>query len=141
MRIKFMTYGLLAPDYAGLPETKSRTLFFPSLVAELHMSCLGSKVRGEFPAIARNPDDHVLCDGPTGTQAHSSAIAAISDYLSSVNANLGGRSPGALRAIDTARRAREMAAAFMNCKEQEVSAPAKLLRVPIHLTLDNAQCV
>ena len=105
------------------------------------MSCLGSKVRGEFPAIARNPDDHVLCDGPTGTQAHSSAIAAISDYLSSVNANLGGRSPGALRAIDTARRAREMAAAFMNCKEQEVSAPAKLLRVPIHLTLDNAQCV
>lgn len=84
------------------------------------MSCLGSKVRGEFPAIANNPDDHVLCDAPTGTQAHSSAIAAISDYLSSVNANLGGRNPGALRAIDTARRAREMAAAFMNCKEQEV---------------------
>ena len=85
-----------------------------------NMSCLGSKVRGEFPAIANNPDNHVLCDAPTGTQAHCTAIAAISDYLSNVNANLGGRNPGGLRAVDTARRAREVAAAFMNCKEQEV---------------------
>ena len=94
-----------------------------------------ARVQSEFPALVAT-QDWVLCDAPTGTQVisiifclscyceheqvHSSVTAAISRQLNSASANLGGSYPGALNTIQGVARAREAAAAFLNCEPREI---------------------
>ena len=96
-------------------------------------------VRKEFPALS-NCQDWVFGDAPTGTQCHFSVsegflsfkkklfffhchfsvFVAMHDYLNRPGAHLMGRYPGAINTISTTTKARMAAAAFFNCKPEEV---------------------
>jgi len=66
-------------------------------------------LRGRFPALARETSGRATAflDGPGGTQAPDSVIAAVGGYLGRGNSNLGG-------AFDTSREADEVEAAARN---------------------------
>lgn len=76
-------------------------------------------VRGEFPALVKCPN-YVFGDAPTGTQCHGSVSKAVCDYLNNPGAHLLGKYPGAMNTQKTTTEARVAAAAFFNCKPEEV---------------------
>ena len=77
------------------------------------------EVRSEFPALTKC-EDYVFGDAPTGTQCHESVSRAVKNYLDNPGAHLMGSYPGAVNTIETTTKARIAAAAFFNCKPEEV---------------------
>ena len=65
------------------------------------------QVRARFPLLGA---DEARFDGPAGTQVPSSVIDAISRYLLTANANVGGLYPASLETEDLLRSARHAAA-------------------------------
>ena len=78
-----------------------------------------TSVRSEFPALRKCPD-YVFGDAPTGTQCHESVAEAVKGYLENPGAHLMGSYPGAINTQATTTKARIAAAAFFNCKPEEV---------------------
>ena len=78
-----------------------------------------TSVRSEFPALQKCPD-YVFGDAPTGTQCHASVAEAVKGYLENPGAHLMGSYPGAINTQATTTKARISAAAFFNCKPEEV---------------------
>src|SRR5471032_496793 len=60
-------------------------------------------------------------DGPGGTQVPDSVIEAISGYLRTANANLGGPFPTSQASVELVDRAHETAARFLNASADEVA--------------------
>ena len=79
-----------------------------------------SSVRSEFPALMKC-EEYVFGDAPTGTQCHESVSRAVKNYLDNPGAHLMGVYPGAINTQATTTKARIAAAAFFNCKPEEVN--------------------
>jgi cysteine desulfurase family protein (TIGR01976 family) len=79
-------------------------------------------VRAQFPALEQKMEGQsvVFLDGPGGTQVPQSVIDAISDYLTSSNANLHGAFATSARTDALVARAREAAADFLGCRPDEI---------------------
>jgi cysteine desulfurase family protein (TIGR01976 family) len=79
-------------------------------------------IRAQFPALEQKMDGQsvVFLDGPGGTQVPQSVIDAISDYLTSSNANLHGAFVTSARTDALVARAREAAADFLGCNSDEI---------------------
>ncbi len=79
-------------------------------------------VRAQFPALKQKMDGQsvVFLDGPGGTQVPQSVIDAISDYLTSSNANLHGAFATSARTDALVAKAREATADFLGCRPDEI---------------------
>jgi cysteine desulfurase family protein (TIGR01976 family) len=79
-------------------------------------------VRAQFPALEQKMEGQsvVFLDGPGGTQVPQSVIDAISNYLTSSNANLHGAFATSARTDALVARAREAAADFLGCRPDEI---------------------
>ena len=82
-------------------------------------------LRSEFVALGKYPD-YVFGDAPTGTQCHKSVSQAMHEYLDRPGAHLLGHYPGAINTQNTTTKARIAAAAFFNCKPEEVCSASSL---------------
>ena len=81
-----------------------------------------SFVRSEFPALAEtdaNGRPYVYLDGPGGTQAHRSVIAAMHEYFVRANANTHGEFITSQRADAAIANARRAMADFLNAPSAE----------------------
>ena len=73
-------------------------------------------IRARFPALAGGA---VLLDAPGGTQCPQSVLDAITGYLGSSNANLGGAFAASRRSDELVAHAHATAAAFLGCHAEE----------------------
>jgi cysteine desulfurase family protein (TIGR01976 family) len=88
-------------------------------------------VRARFSAL-RNP--LAFFDGPGGTQVPDSVIAAISDYLRTTNANVGGPYETSRRTEELIEHARVTAASFLGCARHEVAFGPNMTTLNFALT-------
>jgi len=75
-------------------------------------------VRARFSALQR---PLAFFDGPGGTQCPDEVIEAISGYLRESNANTGAPYETSLRTVELIDHARDRAAAFLGCTDEEVA--------------------
>jgi selenocysteine lyase/cysteine desulfurase len=75
-------------------------------------------VRARFSALQRSL---AFFDGPGGTQCPDEVIEAIAGYLRESNANVGGPYETSLRTMELIEHARDRAAAFLGCADDEVA--------------------
>jgi cysteine desulfurase family protein (TIGR01976 family) len=81
-----------------------------------------SWVRGQFPSLAQTVNGHpaAFLDGPGGTQVPQRVIDAISNYLSTSNANTGGAYATSRRTDVMIAEARAAMADFLGCDPDEI---------------------
>ncbi len=81
-----------------------------------------NSIRSEFPALAQIVDGQpaAFLDGPGGTQVPRRVIAAISDYLKTINANAGGAYPTSRATDRMIQTARAAMADFLGCDADEI---------------------
>lgn len=79
-------------------------------------------VRAHFPSLSREVNGHpaAFLDGPGGTQVPLSVIDAISDYLSTSNANTGGAYATSRETDQVIAGARAAMADFLGCDAEEI---------------------
>jgi cysteine desulfurase family protein (TIGR01976 family) len=79
-------------------------------------------VRSQFPALAREVNGHraAFLDGPGGTQVPQCVINAISDYLTTRNANTGGAYASSRETDQVISGARAAMADFLACDPDEI---------------------
>ena len=100
-------------------QRKTSFQLFPNLSKVPKIMSEITSVRAEFPALQKCPE-YVFGDAPTGTQCHESVAEAVKGYLENPGAHLMGSYPGAINTQATTTKARIAAAAFFNCKPEEV---------------------
>jgi cysteine desulfurase family protein (TIGR01976 family) len=85
-------------------------------------------VRGQFPALARTHNGHrvVYFDGPGGSQVVSSAIEAVSGYMTRGGANLHGPFPTSVETEEILRDARRASAELLGAEPDEISFGANM---------------
>jgi cysteine desulfurase family protein (TIGR01976 family) len=81
-----------------------------------------ARIRPRFSALQRTLDGSrvVFLDGPGGSQTPDSVTRAVADYLTDMNANLGGRFATSVATDRLLRDARLAAADFLGCAVDEV---------------------
>lgn len=79
-------------------------------------------VRSQFPSLGTQVNGQVAAflDGPAGTQVPTQVIQAIQNYLTTSNANMGGRFVTSRRTDETIANTRAAMADFFNCRCDEV---------------------
>ena len=80
-------------------------------------------LRRRFPALASGT---AFLDGPGGTQVPDSVVAAMTEYLQSSNANVGGPFETSRRTDELVERAHDVAARFLGCSSEEVGFGANM---------------
>ena len=88
-------------------------------------------VRARFGALER---DLVLLDGPGGTQVPDEVIDAISEYLRTSNANVGGPFETSERTLALVEKARATAGRFLGCSAEEVTFGANMTSLAFSLS-------
>ena len=88
-------------------------------------------VRARFSALQR---DLVLLDGPGGTQVPDDVIEAISEYLRTSNANVGGPFETSERTVALVEEARTVAGHFLGCSPEEVTFGASMTSLAFALS-------
>jgi cysteine desulfurase family protein (TIGR01976 family) len=85
-------------------------------------------VRGQFPALARTHNGHrvVYFDGPGGSQVASSAIEAVSGYMTRGGANLHGPFPTSVETEEILRDARRASAELLGAEPDEIAFGANM---------------
>jgi cysteine desulfurase family protein (TIGR01976 family) len=81
-----------------------------------------ARIRTRFSALERVVDGSpvVYLDGPGGSQTPDSVARAVADYLTTMNANLGGPFPTSVETDGLLADARLAAADFLGCSAEEV---------------------
>jgi len=79
-------------------------------------------VRSQFPSLSREVNGHraAFLDGPGGTQVPQRVVDAISDYLSTRNANTGGAYATSRETDEVIGGARSATADFLGCDAEEI---------------------
>jgi len=88
-------------------------------------------VRARFSALQR---PLAFFDGPGGTQCPDEVIEAISGYLRESNANTGAPYETSLRTVELIDHARDRAAAFLGCTDEEVAFGPSMTNLNFLLT-------
>jgi cysteine desulfurase family protein (TIGR01976 family) len=100
-------------------------------VNELDMAC----VRAQFPALETQEAGQplVFFDNPGGTQVTAGVIAAVSDYYTRSNANIGGGFATSRRTDAVLQEARAAMAAMLNASDEELVFGANMTTLTFHL--------
>jgi cysteine desulfurase family protein (TIGR01976 family) len=93
-------------------------------------------VRSQFPALTQTIAGTypAFFDGPGGTQVPQAVIDAISHYLVTSNANLGGCYPTSVRTNAVVHEARRALADLLNCEEDEIVLGANMTTLTLALS-------
>ncbi|HEU0304059.1 MAG TPA: cysteine desulfurase-like protein [Gaiellaceae bacterium] len=90
-----------------------------------------ASVRARFSSLQR---ELVLLDGPGGTQVPDEVIDAISEYLRTSNANVGGPFETSERTVALVAEARAAAGRFLGCSPDEVTFGANMTSLAFALS-------
>jgi cysteine desulfurase family protein (TIGR01976 family) len=95
-----------------------------------------SCIRGDFPALQRRHEGHPVAyfDGPGGTQVPRAVIDAVTDYLTSHNANTHWAFPTSAETDSALAHSREAVADFLNAAPDEVAFGANMTTLTFHLS-------
>jgi cysteine desulfurase family protein (TIGR01976 family) len=93
-------------------------------------------VRSQFPALTQTVAGAPVAffDGPGGTQVPQTVIDSISHYLSTSNANLGGRYSTSMRTNAMVHDARRAMADLLNCDDDEIVLGANMTTLTLAMS-------